>query len=252
MNLLLLPWLEIALALSLLGSLCVSRMRDPSRASRWGLVFTGAVFGCTFLSWLGFYLEIPASALEEWSLQPRLLGRVVFSVDELSAPLVPVVALLHFLMALATARTKMRRFSFAWSLAAEALRLATFSCVNEPWVLIGLLSVSTVPPCVELLNRGKPIRVYVLHMGLFVCLLVLGMSFVDTRADHPMQSAWATIPLFAAILVRCGTVPVHCWLTDWFEHASFGNGLLFVTPLTGVYAAVRRYSFFDQAARSVA
>ena len=28
-------------------------------------------------------------------------------------------------------------------------------------------------------------------------------------------------------------------MTDWFEHASFGNALLFVTPLTGVYAAVR-------------
>ena len=43
----------------------------------------------------------------------------------------------------------------------------------------------------------------------------------------------------AAILVRCGTVPAHCWVTDWFEHASFGIALLFVTPLTGVYAAVR-------------
>jgi NADH-quinone oxidoreductase subunit M len=41
------------------------------------------------------------------------------------------------------------------------------------------------------------------------------------------------------MLIRCGTIPAHCWLTDWFEHASFGNALLFVTPLTGVYAALR-------------
>ena len=34
----------------------------------------------------------------------------------------------------------MRRFSFSWSLAAEVIRLATFSC-KEPWVLIGLLAV---------------------------------------------------------------------------------------------------------------
>ena len=40
-------------------------------------------------------------------------------------------------------------------------------------------------------------------------------------------------------LVRCGTVPAHCWVTDWFEHTSFGIALLFVTPLAGVYAAVR-------------
>ena len=40
-------------------------------------------------------------------------------------------------------------------------------------------------------------------------------------------------------MVRCGTVPAHCWVTDWFEHASPGIALLYVTPLTGVYAAVR-------------
>ena len=45
--------------------------------------------------------------------------------------------------------------------------------------------------------------------------------------------------LLAAVLVRCGAVPAHCWVTDWFEHSSFGNALLFVAPLTGVYAAVR-------------
>jgi NADH-quinone oxidoreductase subunit M len=72
-------------------------------------------------------------------------------------------------------------------------------------------------------------------MGLFVGLLALGWAFVGQR----VQTAWATLPLLAAILIRCGTIPAHCWLTDWFEHASFGNALLFVTPLAGVYAAVR-------------
>ena len=44
----------------------------------------------------------------------------------------------------------------------------------------------------------------------------------------PHVSFWATVPLLAAILIRCGTVPVHCWLTDWFEHASLGIALLYV------------------------
>ena len=47
------------------------------------------------------------------------------------------------------------------------------------------------------------------------------------------------MPLLVAILVRCGTVPAHCWVTDWFEHASLGIALLFVLPLLGVYAAIR-------------
>jgi NADH-quinone oxidoreductase subunit M len=62
---------------------------------------------------------------------------------------------------------------------------------------------------------------------------------VDSGRNHPTQSGWATFCLLAAVLIRCGTVPTHCWLTDWFEHASFGNALLFATPLTGVYAALR-------------
>ena len=107
----------------------------------------------------------------------------------------PAVALLHFLTALATARTHMRRFSFSWSLAAEAIRLATFSC-KEPWVLIGLLAVSTIPPYVELRNRGRPTRVYVLHMALFVGLLVLGWAAVEAER-RPVGPApwWATVPL---------------------------------------------------------
>ena len=125
------------------------------------------------------------------------------------------------------------------SLAAESIRLATFSC-TEPWVLIGLLAISTVPPFVELVNRGRPTRVYVLHMAIFVGLLILGWGAVGL-GDNTAGVApwWATVPLLLAILVRRGTVPAHCWVTNWFEHASPGIGLLYVAPLSGVYAAVR-------------
>ena len=41
------------------------------------------------------------------------------------------------------------------------------------------------------------------------------------------------------MLIRCGVVPAHVWITDWFEHASFGIALLYVIPLSGVYAAIR-------------
>jgi NADH-quinone oxidoreductase subunit M len=82
--------------------------------------------------------------------------------------------------------------------------------------------------------------VYLLHMTLFVSLLVLGWAIVEYAGRSSAAPAWwMTVPLLAAILVRCGTVPAHCWLTDWFEHASLGIALLYVTPLSGVYAAVR-------------
>src|SRR5262249_22228551 len=138
MSLLQVPWLELSIGVALLGSLAVSGAREPNRASRFGWVFTGLSFVCSFLALLAFYAGFTVSD-EVWSVQPMLFGRQIFVLDELNAPLVPAVALLHFLTALATARTKMRRFSFSWSLAAESIRLATFSC-KEPWPLIALLT----------------------------------------------------------------------------------------------------------------
>lgn len=235
MNILQLSWLEPAIGIALVGSLAVSRLRDPYRAHRWGMVFTGAAFAFACLACLAFYLGITPTG----SVQPSLFGRTIFALDELNAPLLPAVALLHFLTTLATARNHMRRFSSSWSLTAEVIRLAMFSC-RDPWALIGLLSVSTLPPYVELRIRKRPTRVYVIHMLLFVGLLVLGWWGVEAHMlDSTQAPWWATMALLAAILVRCGTVPAHCWVTDWFEHASIGIALLYVIPLSGVYAAVR-------------
>jgi NADH-quinone oxidoreductase subunit M len=236
MNLFYLPWIELAILIALVGAVCVSFVRESDHAAVWGLVFTGSAFVCTFLAWLGFYLGVPPSL--GWSLQTYVLPRRVLTLDEFNAPLVPMVALLHFLTGLATARVNMRRFSYSWSLATEAIRLATFSC-KEPWLLIALLALATVGPYVELVNRNRPTRVYVLHMALFVGLLLIGGAFAFTAESGTLPSAWAAGTLLLAILIRCGTIPAHCWLTDWFEHASFGIALLYVAPLAGVYAAVR-------------
>jgi NADH-quinone oxidoreductase subunit M len=233
------PWVELAILTAIVGSASVARVREPNRAYRFGLTFTGVSFLCSALAWLAWYVETPAEMLARNSLQARLFGRQFFQLDDLSAPLLPAVALLHFLTALATARTKMRRYSFSWSLAAETMRLATFSC-QVPWVLVGLMSIATVPPYVELVNRQRPVGVYVRHMALFVVLLITGWTAVDTADDlFSWQARLGTILLMAAILVRCGTIPAHCWVTDWLENASFGIAILFVVPLTGVYAAVR-------------
>ncbi|MGZ3382330.1 MAG: proton-conducting transporter transmembrane domain-containing protein [Isosphaeraceae bacterium] len=232
------PWLEFSIATTLIGALWVSQIREPYRAARMGLVFTGSAFVFAFLAWLDYYVGIDTDSISRASLEPYIFGREVFVLDELSAPLVPAVALLHFLTALATPRNKMRRFSNSWSLVSEAIRLAMFSC-KASWLLVGLLAVCTVPPYFELKNRVRLTRVYVLHMGLFVGLMVVGWAGVAASAGRSAPPTWATVLLMAAILVRCGTVPAHCWVTDWFEHTSFGIAMLFVTPLAGVYAAVR-------------
>jgi NADH-quinone oxidoreductase subunit M len=148
-----------------------------------------------------------------------------------------LVALLHFLTALATARTKMARFSFAWMLAGESLRLAIFAC-KAPLVLIGLLVAGAGLTYLELVRRGKPTRIYVLHMGLFVACLVGGWWCLN-RPASTQATTLGSILLFAAVLIRSGAIPVHAWLTALFEHASFGTALLVATPVTGAYLAIR-------------
>jgi NADH-quinone oxidoreductase subunit M len=238
MSLLELPWLDFSIAVTVVGSLWISQVRQPDRAAEQGLYFTGLAFLCGFLAWLSYYLGIDSDTVGRASLQTYLFGREFLALDELSAPLVPTVALLHFMTALATARTKMRRFSFSWSLASESIRLAMFSC-QASWLLVILLVACTIPPYFELRNRDRPTRVYLIHMGLFIGLIILGWAGVESAGGPGAPPTWATALLMAAILVRCGTVPAHCWVTDWFEHSSFGIAMLFVAPLAGVYAAVR-------------
>jgi NADH-quinone oxidoreductase subunit M len=114
----------------------------------------------------------------------------------------------------------------------DAVLLAIFACV-EPWPMIGLMITSAVPRAFELRRRGRPARVYLLHMGAFAALLVVGWLFA---ASAP---ALAGVLLLGAVLVRSGTVPFHLWVADLCENGTFGNSLLFVAPLVGVYAAVR-------------
>lgn len=238
MTILYLPWLEAAILLMLIGAVCVSLMRRPLHAYHWGQAFTGASCACALVAWLGYCLSDSPVDAGEGSLQNYLFGKRIFAMDELNAPLLPAVALLHFLIALATGRTKMRRFSFSWSLASGAIRLAMFSCTDAR-MLVGLLLADTLPPCVELVNQERSLRVYLVHMGLFVCLLCAGWAFFLSPATAAAPPDYAAALLLAALLIRSGTVPAHCWMTDWFEHASFGIALLSQAPLASIYAIVR-------------
>jgi NADH-quinone oxidoreductase subunit M len=233
-----LPWLELAILIPAIGALWVGRLRDPDAARRHSLAISGLSLACSIAAWQDFAVLGAVEAHDPWDALWRLAGGEVFAIDELSAPLLPLASLLYLLTHLATLRTKVRRFSFAWSLAAESIVLATFCC-REPWLLILLLAAGVIQPWIELRDRRKPQRVYAFHMALFVGLLVAGQSLLTFAAGVGAASTIGAVLLVAAVLVRSGIVPVHCWLTDLFEHATFGTALLFVTPIVGAYAAVR-------------
>ncbi|MCA9241207.1 MAG: oxidoreductase [Planctomycetales bacterium] len=232
-----LPWLELAVIAPLVGVGMVWRMRDAEAARRVTLYVMGITLLLTAGAWEDFSTLHTFAAHDHWSILPASLAEAVV-IDELSAPLLPLAALLFFLTTLATLRTKVRRFPFAWNLFSLALVLAMLCC-HEPWAVIALLAAQGIPPAVELRARGRSTRVFVAHMALSVGLLAGGWALIDADAPIESQPMPAVAMLMGGVLIRCGAVPVHCWLTDLFENATFGTSLLYIAPMSGAYAAVR-------------
>ena len=233
-----LPWLELAIVIPLFGTLAVMFVRDPELAWKRMLVICSLTFLCAVGAWLDFGGMHTFEAHDHWDLISHWLGDDAIVIDELSAPLLPLASLLYLLTVVSTLRTKVRRFPFTWILFSEAVLLATLSC-REPWGVIGLLALQVLPPFFEMRDRGRSTRVFAIHMGLFIALLAGGWAMIDAEGSKSDHSIWAISMLIGAILIRSGSVPVHCWMTDLFENASFATALLYVTPLAGAYAAVR-------------
>src|SRR6476659_5372930 len=157
-----LPWLELAVLLPLLGAWWVSRERDPDRSRRRALWVAGGTLFAAAAAWLDFSSLKTFAAHDHWDLTAGLLHHEALVLDELSAPLLPLGALLILLTILATLRTKVRRFSFARTLVSESILLATFAC-RSPWGLIALLALANVPIIIELRQRDQTPRVFIVH-----------------------------------------------------------------------------------------
>ena len=231
------PWLECSILLPILGSIACGLLRDPMKAQRIAVICSGLTLFCTTGEWLDFSMLNSFEAHDHWDFVQWLFHKDVFVIDELSAPLLPLSALLYLMTMLSTLRTKLGRFSFGLTLVSEAIVLATLSC-HSPWGIILLMSLAVVPPWIELRRRQASTRIFSLHMGLFIVLLVLGWSLVDFSGGQPKASLLSAAMLTMAVLLRAGVCPVHPWMTDLFEHATLGTALLFVAPMTGAYAVM--------------
>src|SRR5260370_42018226 len=98
-----LPWLEAAILVPLLGALVVGRLRDETAALRWCLGCAGLTLFCTLGAWLDFAWFGPAEGGGQGALARWLGGRFPV-IDAFSAPLLPLMSLLHLLTAIATLR----------------------------------------------------------------------------------------------------------------------------------------------------
>jgi NADH-quinone oxidoreductase subunit M len=230
------PWLEAAMVIPLLGALIVRPVRDLERGLRWCVAACAMALLLTIGAWGDFTWSRASAAHYAWGGPSFAAGINFLVIDELSAPLLPLTALVFLLTTVVTMRAKIPQLSFSGTLVAEAIVLATLSC-RLPWGVILLLTVGAIPPCLELRKRGKSARVFAVHMALATVTLSVGWAYIAPASGA--APAWACLLLAVGVLIRSSIVPLHCWLTDLFENASFGTSLLFTTPMLGAYAAVR-------------
>lgn len=233
-----LPWLELSVLLPLLGAVWVSQLRNRDRAKIVSIVICSLTLACAAGEWIDFATLDTFEAHDHWDVLQSVFHSDVFVIDELSAPLLPLAALLYLTTVMTTLRTKVNRFSFGWTLFSQSILLATLAC-RHPWGIILLMAVATVPPWLELLQRKQNTRVFLIHMSLFVGLLCTGQFLAGSNTASSNPPILAGCLLTAGALIRSGICPLHCWMTDLFEKATLGTAWLFVTPMTGAYAVMR-------------
>ncbi|MGB7344916.1 MAG: proton-conducting transporter membrane subunit [Pirellulaceae bacterium] len=239
-----LPWLEISILLPLIGSLMVQFPKDRELARRLCIGIAFATLCCTVGEWLDFIRLGTFEAHDHWDLVAGFMHTEVFVIDELSAPLLPLAALLYLLTIFSTLKTKAQRFSLGGTLLTEAILLATFSC-RTGWFLIALLAVGTLPAYLELkVRRRESTRMYVIHMALFVFCIVVGYALLPRDGNVDLESPSTRSLLAGALLtvgalLRSGIAPLHGWMTDLFQRATLGTALLTVAPMVGAYAVMR-------------
>ena len=232
------PWLEVSIVVPLIGALWIHWTGEGEQARKHATIFCFITLLFATGEWLDFTTLKVFEAHDHWDLVQWLFHRDILVVDELSAPLLPLSALIFLVTILSTKGDKTQRLSFPTALISESIVLATFSCRGS-WTLILLLALATIPPWMEMRRRQRCTRVYTLHMGMFVVLLATGWAWLQWFGREGELALVPVALLTTATMLRSGIFPLHCWLTDLFEKAAFGTAILFVTPLTGAYAVMR-------------
>ena len=127
-----------------------------------------------------------------------------------------------------------------WSL----VRIELFKVFRKPRTYIAFAAVLLVIGLIHVAIGASSIH-YLARPHLFTLLfLAAAVWLLDRDRLRPTPALWALIPLLIAVFIRGGIVPVHCWMTDLFEHATFGTALMFVTPIAGAYARFILLGFF--------
>jgi NADH-quinone oxidoreductase subunit M len=223
MNLTAFTWLEATLLLPLIGAATVAFIKLPAAAARWSLGVMLAMFAAAVATSVAFF-SAPGSAQ---------LRMGAFKADDLAAPMLPVLAILHLLTLLGTSKFYLTPMFCVRMLVSASATMAAVTCQSDAG-LISLMVLLALLPVWGLKSLDRSVRGYLFYAVPFIILLLLGWTFA--RDGSPV---WAIGLLLLAIKLCVGIAPLHGWLPTLFQRAGFGTAILFVLPLIEVVAALR-------------
>lgn len=223
MNLLSLYLLDVTLILPLVGAVVVAFIKAPADAFRCCFGFVVVTFVCGCGASLE-YLSVPNDVIRNDD---------IFAIDNLTAPMIPMLAMLHLLTLMGTAKSHVTISFCMRLLLAEFINLSIVSSHSRS-IIVGLLLFSIVLPAWDLFSRGMRLRGYLLYMTAFALLLIAGW-----RMSENSTSVFAVGLLLIALLIRGGILPLHGWQPPLFQRASLGTSMLYVLSLVEVLAVIR-------------
>lgn len=223
MNLVSVHWFELTLLIPLVGALSIACFTSSIAAARWSLGVTISTLACASCASVQF--AATSTIVRGWP--------TFFEIDDLSAPMLPMLAWLHLITLMGTAKSRVSPQFCVRLLLAEFTSLAVITCQSRS-AMIGLLIFGTVFPAWDLFGRCKPLRGFFLYMSVYVFALVGGWWFSSVQMSS-IAVGW----LLIALLLRGGIFPIHGWQPPLIQHASLGTATLFVLPLVEVLAAIR-------------
>lgn len=232
------PWLDLAILVPMVGWVVLNLLKDREKARSTTIVFASLALLFAVGEWIDFSTLNTFEAEEAGSLIVTIFSHHILVVDELSAPLLPLTALGFFLVVLSTLKSKHLRFPFSKMLLYESILLGVICC-RASWILVILLILSTIPAWLDLRARKKKTRMFSIHMAIFAVLITVGFGLTSTQDENTSWHFIGVSLLAAAALLRSGVIPLHGWMMDLFEKASFGTSILFVVPLTGAIVFLR-------------
>jgi NADH-quinone oxidoreductase subunit M len=232
------PWIEFATLSPLIFALICSRISSANL--RWVVAVLGSLIALvlTLLCWSEFARMNVFEVIDPNSLTKMRFGRELFVIDELSAPLLPLIATLYFAVILLTPAGKLDRFPFGLSLASLSMTLGMLSS-RSPLAILFFMTVQSILAGVELGQKKQNWYLFGALQILSILLIFVGWFFINLD-ELDSRTSITGIALFAiGLLIRCGMVPSHIGIVDLFDKASLGTALLFVTPMAGAYGLVR-------------